>query len=197
MKIIFAQGNPGAQYEKTRHNIGYILADLLAKKWGIQFSPKSKFHADIAETTRMGEKLLIVKPTTFYNDTGISARSLMDFYKLDPSSDFLVIHDDLTLPFGTLRTREQGRDAGNNGIKSLNAHIGERHKRIRVGVYNPLRDRMHDADFVLGNFSQEEQNALPQLFTEVGRFINQFIDGSFPATKVTILPKEHDTGPLS
>jgi PTH1 family peptidyl-tRNA hydrolase len=186
MKIIFTQGNPGIQYQKTRHNIGYIFADLLAEKWGVPFTPKSKFHADVAETSRSGEKILIVKPTTFYNDTGQSARKLIDFYKLDPTTDFLVIHDDLALPFGTIRTREQGRDAGNNGVKSLNAHIGEQHKRIRVGIYNPLRDRMHDADFVLGVFSQDEQTALPQLFKEVEYFVDMFIEDSFLLTKVNI-----------
>jgi len=192
MKIIFAQGNPGIQYNKTRHNIGYIFADLLTKKWGIDFTAKSKFHADIAEVSRAGEKILIVKPTTFYNDTGQSAQMIIDFYKLDPANDLLVIHDDLALPFGTIRTREQGRDAGNNGIKSLNAHIGEQHKRIRVGIYNPLRDRMHDADFVLGTFSLDEQKALPELFAAAEPFIDHFIDDSFPSTKVTIPTAQHN-----
>lgn len=186
MKVIFAQGNPGIQYSMTRHNVGFIFADMLAKKWGIHFTRKTKFQADIAEITITGEKILIVKPTTFYNDTGVSARALVDFYKLDPSEDFLVIHDEIALPFGTIRTREKGRDAGNNGVKSLNAHIGENHKRIRIGIYQPLRDRMHDADFVLSTFTKDEQNALPRIFTEAERFIDGFIDGRFILTKVTV-----------
>lgn len=186
MKVIFAQGNPGGQYAVTRHNVGYLFAGMLAKQWGVDFSPKPKFHADIAETSQRGEKILIVKPTTFYNDTGLAARALVDFYKIDPAEDFLVIHDEIALPFGTIRSREKGRDAGNNGVKSLNAHIGENHKRIRVGVYQPLRDRMHDADFVLGKFTMDEQNALPRIFTEVERFVDGFIDNSFPLTKVTV-----------
>lgn len=193
MKIVFAQGNPGTQYATTRHNVGFIFADMLSKKWGIDFSPKSKFHADIAELTITGEKILIVKPTTFYNDTGLSARTLVDFYKLDPSTDFLVIHDDIALPFGTIRTREKGRDAGNNGVKSLNAHIGEHHKRIRIGIYQPLRDRMHDAEFVLGTFTKDEQNALPHIFTEIERFITAFTKDQLPLTKVTILTEENKT----
>ncbi|MDX2776153.1 aminoacyl-tRNA hydrolase [Streptomyces caniscabiei] len=186
MKIIFAQGNPGTQHATTRHNVGFIFADMLAKKWGIGFSSKSKFQADIAEITITGEKTLIVKPTTFYNDTGISARAIIDFYKIDPSQDFLVIHDEIALPFGTIRTRDKGRDAGNNGVKSLNAHVGENHKRIRVGIYQPLRDRMHDADFVLGAFTKDEQNALPRIFTEAERFIDGFIRDQFILTKVTV-----------
>lgn len=191
MKVIFAQGNPGSQYTATRHNVGFIFADMLAKKWGIDFSQKTKFHADIAEIIITGEKILIVKPTTFYNDTGLAARALLDFYKIDPAEDFLVIHDEIALPFGTIRSREKGRDAGNNGVKSLNAHIGENHKRIRVGVYQPLRDRMHDADFVLGKFTPDEQNALSRIFTEVERFVDGFISDTFPLTKVTV-PFEAD-----
>jgi PTH1 family peptidyl-tRNA hydrolase len=193
MKIIFAQGNPGSQYTLTRHNIGFIFADMLAAKYKVDFLPKQKFHADVADITVGGEKTLIVKPTTFYNETGISARALVDFYKIDATQDFLVIHDDLALPFGTLRTREQGRDAGNNGVKSLNAHIGQEHKRIRVGVYHQLRDHMHDADFVLGTFSQDEKNALPILFNEAERFIDAFIHDRFVNTKVVIPLQTDDT----
>src|SRR4051812_44656762 len=120
MKVIFAQGNPGNEYTTTRHNVGFFMLDRYARDNGGEFIKKAKFHADIAELSINSEKVLIVKPTTFYNDTGQSARLLIDFYKLDPSTDFLVIHDDLALPLGTVRTRDKGSDAGNNGIKSLN-----------------------------------------------------------------------------
>lgn len=186
MKIIFAQGNPGAQYTYTRHNVGFLAVDVLAKKWGIEFANKPKFHADIAETNVNGEKILLVKPTTFYNETGQSARAILDFYKADPAQDFLVIHDDLALPFGTIRTREKGSDAGNNGVKSLNAHIGQQHKRIRVGIYNDLRERMHDADFVLSQFSADEKSALPAIFEQTERFVDAFLNNNFQSTKVTL-----------
>src|SRR5438445_447838 len=138
MKLIFAQGNPGSQYATTRHNVGFLILDQLAAKAGKEFIKKPKFHADVAELTIAGEKVLLVKPTTFYNETGQSARSLVDFYKLDTMSDVLVVHDDLALPLGTIRTREKGSDAGNNGIKSLNAHLGHDYHRIRIGIYNEL-----------------------------------------------------------
>lgn len=153
MKIIFAQGNPGRQYATTRHNVGFIMLDALAD--GTSFAPKPKFFAEVAEVQIAGEKTLLVKPQTFYNETGRSARAILDFYKLDPS-DLLVIHDDLALPFGSLRIREKGSDAGNNGVKSLNAHLGPDYMRLRIGIYNDLRDRIHDADFVLANFSKDE-----------------------------------------
>ena len=113
MKVIFAQGNPGRQYAATRHNVGFIILDALAD--GAHFAPKPKFFAEMAETQIAGEKTLLIKPQTFYNETGRSARAILDFYKLDPS-DLLVIHDDLALAFGSLRIRDKGSDAGNNGI---------------------------------------------------------------------------------
>lgn len=176
MKIIFAQGNPGAQYERTRHNVGFLTLDAFAKKEGAQWRVQTKYNAAIAELTLAGEKVLLVKPLSFYNETGLVARSLVDFYKVAPSTDFLVIHDELALPFGTIRIREKGSDAGNNGIKSLNAHLGQDYMRIRVGVWNELRDRMDDANFVLSTFSKSEANALeatifPALFLRIEEFI--------------------------
>lgn len=157
MKIIFAQGNPGQKYATTRHNVGFLLLDTLAGS--AAFAPKPKFFAEIAEIQLTGEKVLLVKPQTYYNETGRAARAILDFYKLAPS-DLLVIHDDLALPFGSLRIREKGSDAGNNGIKSLNTHLGPDYTRLRIGIYNDLRDRMHDADFVLSSFSKDELTAL-------------------------------------
>jgi peptidyl-tRNA hydrolase, PTH1 family len=186
MKIIFAQGNPGNQYMTTRHNIGFTFANMLAKKWGSDFTKKPKFHADIAEMTFGGEKVLLVKPTTFYNETGQSARLLIDFYKISATDDFLVIHDDLALPFGTIRTRQRGSDAGNNGVKSLNAHIGEQHKRIRVGIYNEHRDTINDVDFVLGSFTGDEKKEFPLIFDEVDHFVDGFLQDAFVLTKVRI-----------
>jgi PTH1 family peptidyl-tRNA hydrolase len=190
MKIILAQGNPGAQYETTRHNIGFYMLERYADEQRCEFVKKAKFHADIAETTAAGEKILLVKPTTFYNETGQTARLLIDFYKLNPATDFLVIHDDLALPFGTIRTRKKGSDAGNNGIKSLNAHIGQEYKRIRVGIHNALRERIPDVDFVLAHFSNQEKNALLDIYKHAEHFIDGFINNTFEITKVSLTSKE-------
>ena len=162
MKLIFAQGNPEPDYALSRHNVGFLVLNTLASKLGAQWSEKPKFAAFVAETTLAGEKVLLVKPTTYYNETGVSARKLIDFYKLDPMADLLVIHDDLALPFGTLRVREKGSDAGNNGIKSLNAHVGTTYARIRIGTWNERRDHMDDAAFVLARFTPEESNQLKE-----------------------------------
>jgi PTH1 family peptidyl-tRNA hydrolase len=182
MKIILGQGNPEKQYDGTRHNVGFLSLDFFAAKHDISFQSKEKFHADIAEATVGDEKVLLVKPTTFYNETGKSARALADFYKIDPT-DILVIHDDLALPFGTLRTREKGSDAGNNGIKSLNAHLGENYGRIRVGIWNDFADRVPATHFVLTKFSAEESEKLTtDILSKINELIDNFITGTHSAT---------------
>lgn len=183
MKLIFAQGNPGKDYSTTRHNVGFMALDALASEKGATLASKPKFHADIAELTIAGEKILLVKPTTFYNETGQSARSLVDFYKLDTASDVLVIHDDLALPLGKIRIREKGSDAGNNGIKSLNAHLGPNYNRIRIGIENDLRSRMGDMNFVLGHFSKDEAATLEEvIIPKTIELIERFCTGELETT---------------
>lgn len=183
MKIIFALGNPGNQYDGTRHNIGFKVLDTLAEEKKLKWSNKSKFSALIAEVKTAKETVLLAKPSTFYNETGISARQLIDFYNLDAKNDILVIHDDLALPLGTIRTRAKGNDAGNNGIKSLNSHIGLNYHRVRIGIYNDLRDRMDDSDFVLGTFTKAELILINEaLIPKVHDLISNYANGHLPVT---------------
>lgn len=182
MKIILAQGNPGTDYEKTRHNVGFLAIDFFAHQKSVQFQPKPKFFADIAELTEAGEKILLVKPTTFYNETGKAARIVADFYKVT-TTDILVIHDELALPFGTLRTREKGSPAGNNGVKSLNAHLGENYSRIRVGTWNELADKAGSFDFVLSKFTADEMEKLQKdIFPKISEIISDFMTGNHQNT---------------
>ena len=181
MKLILGLGNPEPRYETTRHNVGFIMCDLLAEEWGAAFRHHDKFHADIAETSQGGEKVLLVKPQTYYNESGQAARALLDFYKLT-ASDVLVIHDDFALPLGTIRTRIGGSGGGNNGIKSLNAHIGDDTARIRVGIYQDLRDRIDDADFVLQKFTAKELLAISAQFDTIEAIVGSFIAGDFAST---------------
>jgi PTH1 family peptidyl-tRNA hydrolase len=177
MKLIIAQGNPGRQYARTRHNTGFNVIDTFAESLGASWKAHDKFKSDIAEVSVNGEKILLVKPNTFYNDTGIAARSIVDFYKLEPSSDVLVIHDELALPFGTIRVRGKGSDAGNNGIKSLNAHLGLEYARIRIGIWNERHTHMADVDFVLSAFTEAEMKLLNELTTStVADIIKQFAE---------------------
>lgn len=183
MKIIFAQGNPGSKYDKTRHNIGFYLIDRFAEKQSASWQEKSKFNAMIAELNIDDEKILLIKPNTFYNDTGLCIRKLIDFYTLDTTQDLLVIHDDLSLPISTIRVREKGSDAGNNGIKSISQHIGEDYHRLRVGIWNELRDQMDDASFVLSRMNKEEHDNLEQkIYPLVEEKIKNFISGNIDIT---------------
>jgi PTH1 family peptidyl-tRNA hydrolase len=166
MKLIIGLGNPGTKYKLTRHNVGFMLVDALAQRRSATFQDKPKFKASTTETTIEDEKVLLVKPATFYNLAGESVRIIRDFYKLE-NSDILVIHDDLALPFGSIRTRLSGSDAGNNGIKSLNQHLGQGYTRIRVGIFSELREQVEATDFVLGKLSPRQRtslmNALPNI----------------------------------
>lgn len=175
MKLIFAQGNPGAQYAKTRHNTGFMVLDAVAQAQAASWKPSRHAAAQTAEYSAHSEKVLLVKPTSFYNETGPVARALVDFYKLNPATDVLVVHDELALPFGTIRVRQKGSDAGNNGIKSLNQHLGQEYWRIRVGIYTPQRDVMDDANFVLSAFSADEIAQLPTIQKNIAHIVDDFI----------------------
>ena len=177
MKVIFGQGNPGERYQNTRHNIGWTTVSAFARAQHVDFTHKPKFHAHIAELQHRGEKVLIVLPDTFYNEVGKSARAIMDFYKLS-ASDILVVHDDIALPWGTIRVRRSGSDAGNNGIKSYNAHIGDTYWRIRVGI-QPLTQVSDTAAYVLGTLNTKERElltlTLPEIIQQIQLFMNEVI----------------------
>lgn len=178
MKIIFGQGNPGIGFSKNRHNVGFMVLDALANGYQIKFKKNTQFKSDIAELLLPNEKILLVKPLTFYNNSGESAEAILNYYKLTAADDILVVHDELMLPFGTFRVRNSGRDAGNNGIKSLNKHIGKNYHRLRIGIENDLRPVVDADEFVLGNFSSEEQKVLKNdLIPAVIVYIDKFING--------------------
>lgn len=137
MKIIVGLGNPGNEYAKTRHNVGFMLIDALADNLNITLW-KDKFNAQIAEGRIGTEKILLVKPQTYMNNSGEAVGPLMRWYKLEPE-DIIVAHDDMDIPAGTVRIRKKGSSGGHNGIKSLIAHLGsENFARIRLGIGRPL-----------------------------------------------------------
>lgn len=186
MKIIIGLGNPEKQYDNTRHNTGFMTIDHYAKSKDIKLQSKSKFKASIAEFKLGEESVILVKPLTYYNHSGQAARLISEFYniKLDNT---LVIHDDKALPFGALRTRSQGSGGGNNGIKSINAYIGEGYARIRVGIANDLCNQMSDADFVLSRFSKVELDQLEdKILPAVFEMLDDFVIGRFESTSKKI-----------
>lgn len=194
MKIILAQGNPGAEYAQTRHNVGWMIVNQLAEQHKAAFGEQAKFHSYVAPLQIGDEKVLLVKPTTFYNETGRSARALVDFYKLDPSQDFLAIHDDIGLPLGSVRVRQQGSGGGNNGIKSLNAHLGADYWRIRVGIWTEKKPLMRGTDFVLGKLLADEKAIVQgDVFDFVTKQIDLFCRGEIAADSLPIAPTKKDT----
>lgn len=187
MKIIFAQGNPDTKYINTRHNTGFLVLDALGEKYGAVWRDIDKYKGRISDVVINGEKVLLVKPLSYYNETGLVARTLVDYYKLDPAKDFLVVHDDLALPLGTIRIRENGSDAGNNGIKSLNSHLGSNYARIRVGIWTADRDRMDDVNFVLGVFPKQEKETLDKaIIPQVVELIEKFTSETLEVSSLTI-----------
>ena len=154
MKLLVGLGNPGPEYARTRHNMGFLVADEVARMTGAGFTLK-KFGAEIAEAAADGEKFWIVKPQTYMNHSGEAVGAAMRFWKLDVA-DLVVVHDDLELEPFRVQVKVGGGHAGHNGLRSVNAHVGSPdYARVRVGVGRPP-PQVDPADWVLGRFSRSE-----------------------------------------
>ena len=155
-RIVAGLGNPGAKYERTRHNIGFRVADEVARRLAVA-SWKKKDGAEQAHVATRA--VVLVKPLSFMNDSGIPIGRIAGWWKASPA-ELLVISDDLDLPFGRLRMRASGGSGGHNGLKSIIAHVGEGFPRLRIGIG---RGRTDTIDYVLANFSGDEERALEEL----------------------------------
>lgn len=160
MKLIVGLGNPGREYESTRHNVGFMTVDRLSEKLEIP-AIKAKHRALLGDKTIGGQKVMLVKPMTYMNLSGESVGEIVRFYKIAPE-DVIVVYDDTSLPTGTLRVREGGSDGGHNGMKSLIQHLGtQQFPRIRIGIgEKPAGWDL--ADYVTSKFSEEEQPLIAQ-----------------------------------
>ena len=155
MFLIVGLGNPGRQYEHTRHNAGFDVMDALAEKYNISIS-ESGHKALFGKGMIGGQKVILAKPQTFMNLSGESLRPIMDFYKLEPE-DFIIIHDDIDLDVGRLRIRRKGSAGGHNGLKSIISHLGSMDfPRVKIGVGE--KPKGYDlADYVLGHFTGDDK----------------------------------------
>ena len=161
MKLVICLGNPGLKYSGTRHNIGFMFADLLANEIGTTFSSETKFKAEIAKGTYNSEAIWIVKPQTYMNLSGESLLALRNFYKID-INDLFLAYDDISLELGKIRFRPKGSDGGHNGVKSIIKYAGtQTFDRIKIGI-GPQPNFMKSEDYVLQNFSPEEQLPLKE-----------------------------------
>lgn len=163
--LVVGLGNPGAEYAATRHNAGFFVIDELAVRGG-QPAFRQKFHGELAEARLPSGPLTLLKPLTYMNESGRSVRAALEFYKRDPS-ELLVIHDELDLPFGQLRLKTGGGDAGHRGLRSITAHLGgPGYHRLRFGIGRPPAGfRGTPADFVLQGFASAEKAELAALVT--------------------------------
>ena len=173
MYIIAGLGNPTREYEKTRHNVGFEVIDVLADMLGTTVEEK-KFKGCYGRGIIGGEKVLLLKPQTFMNLSGESIRAASDFYKVDPEH-IIIIYDDISLDVGQLRIRKKGSAGGHNGIKNIIAHLGtQEFPRIKVGVGDKPK-KMDLADYVLSRFSKEDRAAMEDAFKEAAKAVEVMI----------------------
>ena len=189
MRVIIGLGNPGSEYRKTRHNIGFWVVNALAERWGIRLSRRA-FLSLTGDGQLKGEKALLVQPETYMNRSGEAAIKIRDFYRLE-LSDFMIVHDDLDLPLGRVRVKRGGGGAGGNrGVASLIAAFDSKEfVRIKVGIGRPP-GRQDPADFVLQPFTpQEEASILPAVNTAadaVEMWVSEGIEKTMAAVNGTV-----------
>lgn len=158
LKAIVGLGNPGAEYERTRHNAGFWFVDDVAAAYRASFRVESKFLGETARVRVEGHDVLLLKPATFMNRSGQSAQALASFYKLEPG-DLLIAHDELDLPAGTARLKISGGHGGHNGLRSVHQHLGEHYRRLRIGIGHPgHKDQV--LHYVLGRPSAADEKLI-------------------------------------
>ncbi len=154
MRLLIGLGNPGPKHAAQRHNVGFMIVDAIARRHG--FAPwRRRFQGETSEGTLGGERVVLLKPMTFMNESGRSAIEAATFFKVTPA-DIVVFHDELDLPPGKLRTKKGGGHAGHNGLRSLIAHIGADFRRVRIGIGHPGAKEMVHA-WVLNDFAKAER----------------------------------------
>lgn len=175
--LIIGLGNPGKKYDGTRHNIGFEVIDEFAKANDFPGWVAKKDLKALINVANMGEsRVVLLKPTTYMNNSGEAGQAVQHFYRVY-NQNTLAVYDELAIPFGSLRTRLGGTDAGHNGVKSLIQHLGDDFGRLRVGVGSDMSKKAEAADFVLGKFTKEEQGTLPLLVREAVVMATEFIFG--------------------
>jgi peptidyl-tRNA hydrolase len=189
MYIIVGLGNPTAEYDKTRHNVGFEAIDYIAKRYGIDISSK-KHKAYYGKGIIEGQKVLLVKPQTYMNLSGESIRALIDFYKIDEKEELIVIYDDISLEPGHIRIRKKGSAGGHNGIKSIIQHLGhDVFRRIKVGVGE--KPKGYDlANYVLGHFSKGEWELVSDSLERTHGAVKELVNGKIDAAMNTYNRKE-------
>ena len=178
MYIIVGLGNPGREYQNTRHNIGYDVIDRLAEAERIGLTER-KHKAIVGKGMVAGQKCVLAKPVTYMNLSGESVRELIDYYKVDETAELIVISDDISLDVGQIRVRKKGSAGGHNGLKNIIAHLGhDSFMRVKMGVGEKPRG-WDLADYVLGHFSKKEREVMDEACDRTAEAIRAMItDGA-------------------
>jgi PTH1 family peptidyl-tRNA hydrolase len=186
MLILAGLGNPGPKYKRQRHNIGFMAADKIIRRYGLTLR-QSRHHAYVAEGKIGGEKILLLKPKTFMNESGRALGSAVRYHKLRPLQ-VTVLYDELDLAPGKVRVKMGGGHAGHNGIRSIASHIGQDFRRVRMGIGHPgEKKRVHK--YVLSDFLKAEQNWVEQTTDAIAEALPLLIEGDDPSfmTRVAYL----------
>jgi PTH1 family peptidyl-tRNA hydrolase len=180
--LIVGLGNPGKQYEATRHNVGFMAVEALARRAGISGKTESKFNAIVGLGKHRGHSLIVAQPLTFMNLSGEAVAKLVKYYDIEPER-LLVVYDDAALPFGKIRLRPSGSDAGQKGMKSIIQCLGGNNQipRLRIGIGGPSA-KMAMPDYVLGKFDEQERQDLPLVLDTVLDAVDTWLDQGMEAT---------------
>lgn len=177
MKLVVALGNIGREYAGTRHNIGFMTADILASRWGDQDAWRKADNAAYLEK-RMPEKCWVIKPTTYMNNSGVAVADFANFYHIPPE-DVLVIQDDMDLPVGTLRIRRKGSSGGHNGLKSIERALGSQaYPRIKVGIGHPVHQEQAVISHVLHPFQGEDKEKIQEALEQAADAVEAWMQGA-------------------
>lgn len=166
MLLLVGLGNPGEKYQRHRHNVGFLAVDAIAAAHGFG-APRKKFQAVLREGDIAGEKAILLKPQTFMNESGLAVGAAMRFYKLAPA-DVIVFHDELDLEAGKIKAKLGGGNAGHNGLRSIDEHVGSDFRRVRIGIGHP-GDKTRVTGHVLGDFAKADHDWLDPLLAAIAK----------------------------
>ncbi len=174
MKLIVGLGNIGKEYNNTRHNIGFMVADVFVAKHNITFN-KTEKNAEMAEFRLNGEKIIIIKPTTYMNESGLAVGEYARFYNID-TKDIAVVQDDMDLPVGFVRIRKNGSSGGHNGIKSIQSHLGtDQFPRFKIGIGHPPHEQQIVIDHVLHKFQGDDKALIEKAVQTMAEAVDNWL----------------------
>lgn len=173
MHLLVGLGNIGKKYEKTRHNFGFLVLDKIIDDFNLEKAGE-KFSSELFLGKINDKKIIAIKPQTYMNNSGIAVLEAMQFYKIKPEN-IIVFHDEIDIDFGKIKTKIGGGSAGHNGLKSIDAYIGNEYWRVRLGVSRPQNKEFEVADYVLSKFSDEEFMQITEIAKKIAKSMPKFL----------------------